>query len=130
MTAALIFLLALGGGFLFPWWWPALAGYALGFWRGRKASSAFGSGFLGAAGGWLAMAALMDWRNDQILSVRMAALFGLTGGIGPAAPYAPYALLLITALVGGLLGGLGAWAGQALRAWRIQVREDEGMDPA
>jgi hypothetical protein len=120
MTAALMFLLVLGGGFLFPWWWPALAGYALGFWRGRKGSSAFGWGFLGTACAWLALAALVDWRNDQILSQRVAALFGLSG------PASPYALLLMTACGGGLVGGLGAWAGQSLRAWRIRLLEAEG----
>lgn len=124
MSAALMFVLALGGGFLFPWWWPALAGYALGFWRMRKASAAFGSGFLGAACAWLALAALVDWRNGHLLSTRVAALFGLSG------PASPYALLLMTAFIGGLLGGLGAWAGQALRAWRIRVREEEGLGPA
>jgi hypothetical protein len=123
MALALMFFLALGGGFLFPWWWPALAGYALGFWRGGKAGSAFGTGFLGAAAAWLSLAALMDWRNHHLLSSKVAGLFGITG------PLAPYALLLATALVGGLLGGFGAWAGQSLRVWLLLRRQAEGRSP-
>ncbi len=102
-----IFLLVLGGGFLAPWWWPAPAGYAVGFWLCRSGGGAIVSGFLGAGGAWLALAAFQDWRNHHLLSTRMAGMFHL--------PY-PWMLLLLTAVIGGILGGLAAWAGRALRA--------------
>lgn len=119
-TAPVIFLLSLGGGFLFPWWWPALAAYAVGFWLGRSGGRSFASGFAGAGGAWLLLAAFMDWLNGQILSTRVAGLFHL--------PYA-WMLLAATGLAGGLLGGFGAWAGHALRRWLSSRREAEGFEP-
>lgn len=115
MALLLMFILVLAGGFLFPWWWwPALAGYAVGCWLGRSGPRAFAAGFLGAGGAWLALAAFMDWRNYHLLSAKVAALFHLPS---------PLLLLALTALIGGLLGGLGAWAGQSLRAWLTLRRE-------
>lgn len=116
MALPLIFFLVMGGGFLFPWWWPALAAYGAGFWLGKKGSQAFLSGFAGAGGAWLLLAAFMDWRNQHILSGRVALIFHLPS---------PWLLLVLTALIGGLIGGLGAWAGQALRAWLSIRREKE-----
>lgn len=107
MAAIAVFLLVLAGGFLAPWWWPALAGYAVGFWLCRSGGRAIVAGFLGTGGAWLALAAFQDWRNHRLLSARMADLFHL--------PY-PWLLLLLTALIGGILGGLAAWAGRSLRA--------------
>src|SRR5687768_18513326 len=105
MALALIFLLSLAGGWLFPWWWPALLGYALGFWLGgpnalarrplRTGAGAFAAGFLGTAAAWLALAAFMDWRNHHILSARVAIVFRLP---------AHWAILVVTALLGGPIG--------------------------
>ena len=107
MALPLIFILALGGGFLFPWWWPALAAYAVGIWWGRSSAWAFLSGFAGTGAAWLVLAGFMDWRNHQILSQKIAVIFHLPS---------PFLLLALSALIGGLIGGFGAWAGQALRA--------------
>lgn len=105
------------GGYLFPWWWPALAAYAVGAWRGRGSASAALNGFLGAGGAWAAAAAVADYRNRHILSGRMAALFHLPGPAGAVAA---------TALAGGLMGALGGWAGYALReALRSRARRGE-----
>lgn len=106
MSALLIFALSLGGGFLFPWWWPAVPAYAVGYWLPRTAAGAFSAGFAGAAASWLACAALLDWRNHHLLSTRIAQVFHL--------PH-PYWLLAITALLGGVVGGMSAWAGFSLR---------------
>lgn len=125
-SVPLIFLLTLAGGFLFPWWWPALAAYAAYaaayFFPGRARSGgkAFLSGFAGAGSAWLLLAAFMDWRNGQILSTRVAGLFHL--------PYG-WMLPIISGLVGGLLGGFGAWAGQALCRW-LSSRRQAGVSEA
>jgi hypothetical protein len=108
MTALILFAASLAGGFLFPWWWPAVAAYAVGFWRPRSAFSAFISGFGGTALAWGGLAAFLDQRNHHLLSGRMADLFHLPGG---------WALVPATGLIGGLMGGLGALAGQTLRAY-------------
>lgn len=102
-----IFLASLAGGFLFPWWWPVLPAYAAGFLIARRGFGAFLSGFAGTGAAWLLLAAFLDWRNHGLLSGRMAQMFHLP---------APAFLLALTGLLGGVLGGLAAWAGQALRA--------------
>lgn len=108
MAALILFAAALAGGFIFPWWWPAVAGYAVGYWYPRSAPTAFASGFGGTAPAWAACAAFLDLRNHHLLSGRMAELFHLPGG---------WTLILATGIIGGLIGGMGAWAGQALRAY-------------
>lgn len=120
MAALATFLFVLLGGFLFPWWWPALAGYLAGFWLGRGGGKAFLAGFIGAAAAWLALAAFLDWRNHHLLSGKMAALMGLP---------TPLLLLFLSAVIGGLLGGLGAWAGQSLRDWLRQRKRGEIREP-
>jgi hypothetical protein len=119
MAFPLIFVLTLGGGFLFPWWWPALAAYGAGFWLAKNGPGAFLAGFAGTGGAWLLLAAFMDWRNRQILSTRVAEVFHLPS---------PWLLLVLTALIGGLLGGLGALAGRALRGWVSLRRRQAAAD--
>lgn len=108
MAGPVVFAASLLGGFLLPWWWPALAAYLAGFFLTRSAGSALASGFLGAAAAWAGWAALLDWRNGHILSIRIAGIFHLPAG---------WTVILATGLVGGIIGGLSAWAGYALRAY-------------
>src|SRR5690606_11989368 len=105
---SLVFAASLLGGFLLPWWWPALAAYLAGFFLSRSAAAAFASGFLGTAAAWAGWAAFLDWRNRHLLSTRMAEIFHLPAG---------WAVVLATGLVGGLIGGLAAWAGFTLRSY-------------
>jgi hypothetical protein len=121
IPSAVLFAAALVGGFLFPWWWPALAAYAAGYWLGRTPWRAFLTGFLGTGLAWAALAAFLDWRNAHVLAHRMAGLIGVP---------APWVLLVLTALVGGLMGGLGALAGQALRAYILARRREDDLGPA
>ena len=108
MAILILFAASLLGGFLFPWWWPAVAAYAVGFWLPRRAGSAFASGFAGTALAWAAFACFRDWRNHHLLSGRIAVLFHLPAGMLVPA---------VTALVGGIMGGLAAWAGFTLRVY-------------
>lgn len=108
LTAPILFAATLLGGFLFPWWWPALAAYAAGFLLPRSAWTAFVSAMAGTAGAWTGLAAFMDWRNHHLLSSRIAPIFHLPSG---------WAVLAVTGVVGGLIGGMCAWAGYALRVY-------------
>ncbi len=105
MALLLIFASVLLGGWLFPWWWPALAAYGIGYWFSKRAGGAFFAGFAGTAAAWAAWAALRDWRNHHLLSGRIAELFHLPSSV---------AVLGATAFVGGLVGGMAAWAGFSL----------------
>ena len=108
MAILILFAACWLGGYLFPWWWPALAAYAVGAWLRRRGSAACLQGFVGVGAAWAVAAGWRDLRNHHILAARMAALFHLP---------VPAAALAATALVGGLMGAFGAWAGYALRAW-------------
>lgn len=108
MAWFILFSVSLLGGFLLPWWWPALAAYLMGFFLPRSAGSAFASGFLGTGAAWGLWAAILDWRNRHLLSSRVAEIFHLPGG---------WAVIVATCLVGGLIGGFAAWAGFILRTY-------------
>jgi hypothetical protein len=108
MAILILFWISLLGGFFLPWWWPAMAAYALGVWLPKRAFGAFVSGFIGTALAWTAQAAFLDWRNHHLLSDRVASIFHLPSG---------YFLLTATGLMGGCIGGLAMWAGWSLRAY-------------
>ncbi len=116
------------GGWIFPWWWPAVAAYAFGFWLPKKPSSALAAGFFGSALAWFFWAFLADIRNHHILSARMAKVFNLpTLNHLPPLPlkfqalllsHLPsYFIILLTALIGGLMGVIAARAGFSLRTY-------------
>ncbi|WP_140468419.1 hypothetical protein [Hymenobacter nivis] len=106
-----IFVLALLVQLFLPWWTVAPLCFGLAAGLGAPGGRAFGAGFAGIGLGWLLAAAWLNARSAGILSHRMAQLLPL-GGSG-------WALVLATALVGGLVGGVaalaGAWARQAVR---------------
>ncbi|MGA0556126.1 hypothetical protein ACO2Q8_05710 [Larkinella sp. VNQ87] len=91
-----------------PWWSIALVAFAVCFWRSRTGWRAFGNGFLGIAVIWLLYALAIHLQTDGILTGRMATLFFQKPLSG--------LLLVITPLIGGLVGGLAGLAGQQVRA--------------
>jgi hypothetical protein len=66
-------------------------------------SLAFLGGFVGISVLWMVKAAHIDVHTHSILSTKVASLLGVKK---------PILLLLLTGLVGGILGGLGAACGQ------------------
>jgi hypothetical protein len=108
MSMLILFAASLLGGFMLPWWWPAVAAYIVGLWLPRRAWTAFLSGFGGTALAWTALAGILDLRNHHLLSDRVAVIFHLPAGIY---------LVAATGLMGGGIGGLSAWAGYALRVY-------------
>jgi hypothetical protein len=100
------------GGFFFPWWWPAVPGLVAGFWKPGTPVRTFLAAFLGAGLVWAAVAGFYEWRNEGILSARIAPLFHLPGSVG---------LILATAGVGGVTAGLGALLGDTFRRFWISL---------
>jgi hypothetical protein len=110
LLTILIIAAAAGLGELFlPWWVAAIltviAGYASQLSTGR----AFLAGFCGMALLWLTVILYRDIPNEHILSGRMAQLFKLPS-------YVLY--ILVTIVIGGVIGGLAAWSGAHLRRLR------------
>lgn len=88
-----------------PWWAAAIVAGIVGLYQ-PSTGKAFLVGFCGIALLWLGFSLWRDIPNEHILSTRMALLFKLPS----------FALYLgVTALLGGLIGGLSAWSGAHLK---------------
>ena len=98
-------LLALLITWFFPWWTLAIICALSGFlWRFRP-GTAFLCGFLSIALLWTAVALWRSAANDYLLLGKMAQLFQLP---------VPWMYIAVSAVLGGLLGGLAAWSGALL----------------
>jgi hypothetical protein len=95
---------------IFPWWSASVAAFLIGFILYTKPGSSFLAGFLGIAILWFFWAFWANSVNDGILATRVAAIFSLPNNA---------LLLLITSLIGGLVGGFGAMTGSYLRNWLL-----------
>lgn len=105
---AIILIAVLGAvaEYFLPWWSVAVIAFLVSWLIGLKPGKAFLAGFLGIAIFWLIAALCHDIPNDHILSRRMATLFHLPG----------YGLfIIVTVFIGGLVGGIAAWAGALCR---------------
>lgn len=89
-----------------PWWSIGLAGFIYGWLFIQKPGKAFLGGFLGIFLLWGIMAAYITYVNDGILAARLASLFSLPHGL---------LVVLLTALLGGVTGGLSAITGNLTR---------------
>ncbi len=99
ITALVCFLLQ---NFL-PWWTMALGAAVIAFWLGNKSLVSFGAGFLAIALLWLGMAFFIDSTTGSILSSKVNRLLPLNS-------------FLLTAIIGGLVGGLSALTGALMKS--------------
>lgn len=102
LTAALGFL----AGMFLPWWSIALVAFLVALLMRQRIGAGFLAGFLGIFLLWGGLALWVDIRNQGILSHKIAQLLPLGGS--------SVLLVLVTALVGGLVGAFAALAGSAL----------------
>lgn len=105
---------------ILPWWSVAIAALAGSFFAGQK--NGFKSFFLGllAIGLlWGLKTTLINSANDGVLAQKVAELLQFQG---------PVTLILISSLIGGLLGGFGALTGdlldQLVRPAKAVVKEN------
>jgi hypothetical protein len=102
-------ILSFAAGLYAPWWWAfAIVAFLVALLVHQKTLKAFLSGFLGLFILWGVLALWIDIKNKGLLSAKIATLLPL-GGSG-------YVLILVTALIGGLIAGLAAICGSALRS--------------
>ncbi len=114
-----IFLLAIvcaAVQFFYPWWTMAIAALVFGFVFGQNGIRSFIIGLLGVGVVWFVYAFYLDLNNDNILSSRVAELFGLSGLSDSSGISSSILLLLVTALIGGFIGGLSCTSGSFFRA--------------
>ena len=89
-----------------PWYGAAGAAFVVGAAFNNKAALSFVAAFTAVFLVWLGYAFWLDTQNASVLSSKIAELFSVNK---------PLLLLLITAVLGGITGGLGGWAGSELR---------------
>ena len=105
LTMALAFLV----GLYLPWWSIAIVAFLVALFLPQPSFRGFLSGFLGIFLLWGILAFWIDVENQQILSRKMALVFRLGGSSA--------LLILVTAFVGGLVGGFAALTGTSLRPY-------------
>lgn len=103
----LIALISLLAQFFLPWWSLALVAFGVCFLRSPGGGRAFLSGFFGVALVWLVYAFIIHYRTDGVFTGRMSELlFKKNTSVLP---------LLVTAIIGGLVGGLAGLSGYLVR---------------
>ena len=110
VSILLIALLSFALGLYLPWWSLALVAFIVAALIHQRAGKAFLSGFLGLFLLWGVLAFIIDANNEHVLSVKVAELLPLGGS--------SFLLILVTAFIGGLVGGLAAMAGSYVRTVR------------
>ena len=100
-------LLSFAGGLYFPWWSIALAAFISALLIPMRSGKAFLSGFLGVFILWALLAWSIDIKNQGILSKKIAEIFPLGGS--------SFLLILVTAIIGALVGGVAAMSASFLR---------------
>lgn len=85
-----------------PWWTLAIGSFAVAFFFDNKSFPSFAAGFLGVALLWVSMAGYITIDTDSILTTKLNQLL-------------PINSFIITALVGGLVGGFGGLTGSLFR---------------
>lgn len=103
LTALLSFICSL----YFEWWVIAIVAFVVSIIVKQKAWKAFLAGFVAIFLLWASLAEWMDSANGSLLSKKIASLLPLGGS--------SILLILITGLVGGLVGGFAALSGCYVR---------------
>jgi hypothetical protein len=103
----LILVLAAAAQLFLDWWSAPLVAFLLSALLARRGSNAFWAGFGGVGLGWLLLAGWVHLQSAGRLSNRVAGLLPL-GGHG-------WLVVLVTAFIGALVGGLAALTGCWLR---------------
>jgi hypothetical protein len=103
-TIAIALIAALLQYFL-PWWTIAIGAFAVGFLFAESGWRSFLAGLLGIGLLWFAVAFFIDMQTQSILTDKVARLFPTK-----TVPL----LLLLTSLIGGLVGGFASLTGSIL----------------
>jgi len=94
-----------------PWWTIGICAAIVAMGLTLNKITAFLGGFTAISLLWMIVATLIDVRTNAILSTKIAPLLGFQSAT---------LLILLTGLVGGIVGGLGALSGQQVRTLLTQ----------
>lgn len=100
-------LLSFAFGIFLPWWSIAIAALVVAFAIHQAPWKAFVTGFLGIFLLWFFLVFTINSANDGILAGKVSVIIIKSDS--------PTALMLVTALIGGVVGGFGALTGSLMR---------------
>jgi hypothetical protein len=106
MLFLIILILTFIGSYLAPWWAAAIIAFLAAVCCGKTSGQAFWSGFGAVFVAWAILALIKSIPNQNILATRVSRLFHLPNWL---------LVLLITALIGGLVGGMAALSGMLVK---------------
>jgi hypothetical protein len=106
MLFLVILILSIICSYVLPWWFVAVIAFVAAYFFSKKPGKAFLSGFLAVFVAWILLALFKSIPNDNILATRVAKLMQLPNWI---------LLLIVTGIIGGLLGGMAALSGALIR---------------
>lgn len=89
----------------FPWWIAAVCAFIVLALLPTSSTRAFLAGFLGVGLLWFAGALLYSIQTDFILTAKVASLLQVSNSV---------VLIVLTAVLGGIVGGMGALSGNHL----------------
>jgi hypothetical protein len=103
MLFLIILILSFIASYFSPWWIVVLIAFLTALFLGKTSNESFWSGFGGVFIAWAILALIKSIPNNNMLASRVIQLFPL--------PHSWVLLLFITALIGGLVGGMSALSG-------------------
>lgn len=106
MLFLIIFILSLISAFITPWWVAAIIAFMAALYAGKTPAQSFWSGFAAVFVVWVVLALFKSVPNNHVLASRVAVLFHLPGWT---------VLLILTAFIGGIVGGMSALSGLMVR---------------
>ncbi|WP_456459552.1 hypothetical protein [Reichenbachiella sp.] len=110
MISTLTYLL----GLIAPWWLAIIAAALVAFFMPGNNFNAFLSGFMGVGLVWMVMAWKVDVETNSIMSNKMVQIFPVDD---------VSMLIIITAIIGGMAGALGAFTGNSFRQIFVKKKE-------
>lgn len=112
ISLILIALLSFAACLYFPWWSIAIAAFLVIVVIPQRPGKAFLCGFLSLFLLWAGLSLRISNNNNHILAHKMSAVILAVDN--------PFLLIVVTGLLGGIIGGLGALAGGLLRSASVK----------
>lgn len=94
-------------GYFFEWWTVAIAAFIGGAIFGKSSGETFARGMVAIIILWLLMVCYHHFSTQGILSNKIAQILPVGGNVG--------ILIVVTVLIGGIVGGWGAMSGFLVR---------------
>ena len=108
VSAILIIFFSFLSGLYFPWWTLSIVAFLISVLIQQKPLTSFICGFVSLFLLWGFLSFVISTQNDHILAHRVSLLIFKTDS--------PFLLIIVTALIGAIVGGFAALAGSFVRS--------------